>query len=49
MADYPEQFINKLDAGATKEAWPLIGLYILCIAVVAVALYIIGEVANSLF
>ncbi|HSB12713.1 MAG TPA: hypothetical protein VLM38_24700 [Blastocatellia bacterium] len=49
MADYPQEFINKLDAAATKEAWPLIGLYILDIAVMAVAIYIVGELANSLF
>ena len=48
MPDYPSQYIDKLDAACTKEAWPLIGLYVLDIAVVAVAIYIIGEIANSL-
>lgn len=48
MPDYPSQYIDKLDAACTKEAWPLIGLYILDIAVVAAAIYIIGEIANSL-
>ena len=48
MAQYPKQFIEKLDAQCGKEAWPLIGLFILDIIVVAVALYIVGELANSL-
>ena len=48
MAEYPEQFIEKLDAQCGKEAWPLIGLYLLDIVVVAVALYIVGALANSL-
>jgi len=48
MADYPQEFINKLDAGVTKEAWPLIGLYILDIVVMVIAIYIVGELANSL-
>jgi hypothetical protein len=48
MAEYPKQFIEKLDAQCGKEAWPLIGLYVLDIVVVAVALYIVGELANSL-
>jgi hypothetical protein len=48
MAEYPKQFIEKLDAQCGKEAWPLIGLYVLDILVVAVALYIVGELANSL-
>ena len=48
MADYPKQFIEKLDAQCTKEAWPLIGLYCLDIIVMAVALYIVGQVANKL-
>lgn len=48
MADYPNQFIDKLDAACTKEAWPLIGFFILDMAVVAAAIYIIGEIANSL-
>jgi hypothetical protein len=48
MADYPKQFIEKLDAQCGKEAWPLIGLYVLDMVVVAVALYIVGQLANSL-
>jgi hypothetical protein len=48
MAEYPKQFIDKLDATSTKEAWPLIGFFLLDLAVVAVALYIVGELANSL-
>jgi len=48
MAEYPKQFIEKLDAECGKEAWPLIGLFLLDIVVVAVALYIVGELANSL-
>lgn len=48
MADYPNQYIDKLDAQCTKEAWPLIGFYILDLIVMAVALYIVGMIANSL-
>ena len=48
MADYPKQFIEKLDAQSGKEAWPLIGYFVLDIVVVAVAIYIIGELANNL-
>jgi hypothetical protein len=48
MAEYPKQFIEKLDAQCGKEAWPLIGLYVLDIVVMAVALYIVGTLANSL-
>jgi len=48
MAEYPKQFIEKLDAQCGKEAWPLIGLYVLDIVVMAVALYIVGSLANSL-
>lgn len=48
MAEYPKQFIQKLDAQAGKEAWPLIGLFLLDLVVVGVALYIVGELANSL-
>jgi len=48
MAEYPKQFIEKLDAECGKEAWPLIGLFLLDIVVVAVAIYIVGELANSL-
>ena len=48
MAEYPKLYIEKLDAQCGKEAWPLIGLYVLDIVVVAVALYIVGALANSL-
>jgi hypothetical protein len=48
MAQYPKQFIEKLDAQCGKEAWPLIGWFALDIVVTAVALYIVGELANSL-
>jgi hypothetical protein len=48
MAEYPKQYIEKLDAECAKEAWPLIGLYLLDIVVVAIALYIVGALANSL-
>lgn len=48
MAEYPKQFIKKLDAECGKEAWPLIGLYLLDIIVVTIALYIVGALANSL-
>lgn len=49
MANYPNQYIDKLDAACTKEAWPLIGFYILDLIVMAVALYIVGMIANSLW
>jgi len=48
MAEYPNEFIDKLDAECTKEAWPLIGYYLLDLLVVAVAVFVIGELANSL-
>jgi hypothetical protein len=48
MAEYPKQLIEKLDAQCSKEGWPLIGLYCLDIIVMAVALYIVGQIANSL-
>jgi len=48
MAEYPKQFIEKLDANCTKEAWPLIGFYLLDLVVVIAALYVVGELANSL-
>jgi len=49
MANYPSQYIAKLDAACTKEAWPLIGLFILDLIVMAVALYVVGQIANSLW
>lgn len=48
MAEYPKQFIEKLDGQCGKEAWPLIGLFAVDIVVMAVALYIVGELANRL-
>lgn len=48
MAEYPKQFIEKLDAECSKEAWPLVGLYLLDLAFGAVALFIVGKLANLL-
>jgi hypothetical protein len=48
MAGYPKQFIEKLDAQCGKEAWPLIELFALDMAVVVVSLYIVGALANSI-
>lgn len=48
MAEYPKQHIEKLDAQAGKEAWPLIGWFLVDLGVVVIALYIVGELANSL-
>ncbi|HKP85069.1 MAG TPA: hypothetical protein VJZ26_03165 [Blastocatellia bacterium] len=47
MAEYPEQQIAKYDAISTKEAWPLIGLYLLAMIVTFAGLYIVGYLANS--
>jgi hypothetical protein len=47
MAEYPKQFIEKLDAQSGKEAWPLIGLFVLDLVAVGVAIYIVGALANS--
>jgi hypothetical protein len=49
MAEYPSTYIKKLDAAATAEAWPLIGLILLVMAVTFAGLYIIGELSNRLF
>ena len=49
MAEYPKQYIAKLDAAATGEAWSLIGLILLDMAVTFVGLYIVGEIANRIF
>jgi hypothetical protein len=49
MAEYPKQYISKLDSAATGEAWPLIGLILLDMAVTFAGLYIVGEIANRLF
>ena len=48
MAEYPKQFIEKLDAQCSKEAWPLIGFYLMAMIATAVLLYVVGEVANRL-
>jgi hypothetical protein len=48
MAEYPKQFIEKLDAQSGKEAWPLIGLILLDLAVAVALIYIAGELANNL-
>ena len=48
MAEYPKQFIEKLDAQCSKEGWPLIGNYLVAMIAAAVLLYIVGELANSL-
>jgi|GEM_PF-2926139 len=48
MAEYPKQFIQKLDAQCSKEAWPLIGSFLMAIVATAVLLYIVGQIANTL-
>ena len=48
MADYPKEQIAKLDAAATKEAWPLIELFLLDMAVAVVLIYLVGEIANRI-
>ena len=48
MAEYPKQFIEKLDAQSGKEAWPLIGFFLLDLAVAIALIYIVGELANNL-
>jgi hypothetical protein len=48
MAEYPKQFIEKLDAQSGKEAWPLIGMFLLDLAVAIALIYIAGELANNL-
>lgn len=47
MTAYPSQFIQKLDATASTEAWPLIGLLLFVMIVTAIAIYAVGEIANS--
>jgi hypothetical protein len=49
MAEYPKQFIENLNAQCSKEGWPLVGLYVLAIFVTSTAIYIVGEIANSLW
>ena len=48
MAEYPKEQIAKLDAAATKEARPLIGIALLTMAASAILLYIVGEIVNQL-
>jgi len=48
MAEYPKQYIEKLDAQCTKEAWPLIGLYTLALIATAAGICIVGEIANRI-
>ena len=49
MAETPGySSIGQLDATAGKEAWPLIGLILLAMAVTVAALWIVGSIANSL-
>jgi hypothetical protein len=48
MAEYPEQHIKNLDAAATKEAWPLVGMFLLDMVITIVALYIVGSIINSI-
>jgi hypothetical protein len=49
MAEYPKQYIQKLDSAATSEAWPLIGMFLLDMVVTFAGLYIVGEIMNNLF
>ncbi|HVG19187.1 MAG TPA: hypothetical protein VNI02_09040 [Blastocatellia bacterium] len=49
MAEYPKQYISKLDTAATGEAWPLIGLFLLDMVVTFAGLYIVGEIVNRVF
>ena len=49
MAEYPKEQIAKYDAAATKEAWPLIGFFLLDMAAAVILLYLVGEIANRLF
>lgn len=49
MAEYPKQYINKLDQAVTSEALPLIGLFLLDMAVTFAGLYIVGAIVNGLF
>jgi hypothetical protein len=49
MAEYPKQYIEKLDAQSSKEGWPLIGSYVMAMIATAVLLWIVGAITNSLF
>lgn len=48
MAEYPKQYIEKLDAQCSKEGWPLVGSYLMAMIATAVLLYILGEIANRI-
>ncbi|MEK6287554.1 MAG: hypothetical protein AABO57_17565 [Acidobacteriota bacterium] len=48
MAQYPKQYIEKLDAQASKEGWPLIGSFVMAMIATAVLLYVLGEIANRI-
>jgi len=48
MADYPEQYIKKADATATKEGFELLGLILLDMVVTVVVLYIVGYIVNAI-
>lgn len=48
MAEYPKQYIEKLDAQCSKEGWPLVGSYVMAMIATAALLYILGEIANSI-
>ena len=49
MAEQPGySSIGPLDATASKEAWPLIALALLVMAVTTAALWIVGNIANAL-
>ena len=47
MAEYPKQYIEKLNAQCSKEGWPLIGSYVVAMIATAVLLWIVGAIANS--
>jgi hypothetical protein len=48
MPDPDYSSIGPLDAAAGKEAWPMIGLILLDMAVVVAAVWIVGSIANAL-
>jgi cell division protein FtsN len=48
MAEYPQHYIKNLDATATKEAGPLIGMFLLAMAITVIVLYIIGMIINQI-
>lgn len=48
MAEYPEQYIKNADATATKEGWPLVGMFVLDMVITVVALYVVGTIINSI-